>query len=297
MSNSSSRELAQHTSLSVPFRYYPSGLPDLLPFIAPHWHHEFEINVVRSGNAVFYRNGERFIASEGDIFIFQPNQTHSMTTLDSDTVYYDTLLFTADVFGSTGERGNHTLVSPLVNGGAQIAMPIRRSSPGYAALHASVMTAVEAAKQNDPAADLLVKGELFRLIHGLYLHDHVTFQQGEKGVGEARIRSVLSYIDLHYAEEMTVEQLALLIPLSKNYFMTSFRRITGMSIIAYITQVRIKNACDLLLGSDKQIMAIALECGFHNLSNFNRQFKKSVGCSPMQYRKSFRKDSEPREES
>lgn len=288
MSNPSIRESAQHTSLTAPFRYYPSGLPDLMPFIAPHWHPEFEINVVQSGSAVFCCNGERYFTEVGDIYVCPPNETHSMTALDGETVHYDTLLFTADAFGAIGERGNHALISPLVNGSARVAQPIRRGARGYDALYSSVMTAVRAAKTDIPADDLLLKGALCRFIYELYSFEHVTLRTGDSPVGETRIREVLTYIDTHFAEQMTIDRLARLIPLSTNYFMSTFRRFTGMSIVAYITQVRIKNACDLLRETDRQIMTIALDCGFHNLSNFNRQFKKSVGCSPLQYRKSFR---------
>ena len=51
MSKSSAKEIAQHTSLTSPFRYYPSALPDLNLFFPPHWHNEFELNYIRSGRA------------------------------------------------------------------------------------------------------------------------------------------------------------------------------------------------------------------------------------------------------
>ena len=69
--------------------------------------------------------------------------------------------------------------------------------------------------------------------------------------------------------------------------MYCFKRITGTSIVTYITQIRIKKACEMLLNTNKQVVQIAMECGFDNLSNFNRQFKKNAGCSPLKYRKSF----------
>lgn len=53
MSKSSAKELTQHTSLTSPFRYYPSALPDLNFFFPPHWHNEFELNYIRTGRAVF----------------------------------------------------------------------------------------------------------------------------------------------------------------------------------------------------------------------------------------------------
>ena len=63
MSKSSAKELTQHTSLTSPFRYYPSALPDLNFFFPPHWHNEFELNYIRTGRVaqgetvVFWHTG------------------------------------------------------------------------------------------------------------------------------------------------------------------------------------------------------------------------------------------------
>lgn len=287
MSKSSAKEIAQHTSLTSPFRYYPSALPDLNLFFPPHWHNEFELNYIRSGRAVFYYNGIRFTAEEGDIFIFQPNQTHSMTTLGDERSYYDTFLFTGDPFGPPGERGNHAVISPLVSGDFLIRQPINRDCAGYEVIRQTVESMISAAKLDSAPTDLLVKGDLLRLFYYLHAYGHITYRQSEKAADEERIRPVLTYIDRHFAEDLTIDALAQLIPLSKSYFMYCFKRITGTSIVTYITQIRIKKACEMLLNTNKQVVQIAMECGFDNLSNFNRQFKKNAGCSPLKYRKSF----------
>ena len=287
MSKSSAKEIAQHTSLTSPFRYYPSALPDLNLFFPPHWHNEFELNYIRSGRAVFYYNGIRFTAEEGDIFIFQPNQTHSMTTLGDERSYYDTFLFTGDPFGPPGERGNHAVISPLVSGDSLIRQPINRDCAGYEVIRQTVESMISAAKLDSAPTDLLVKGDLLRLFYYLHAYGHITYRQSEKAADEECIRPVLTYIDRHFAEDLTIDALAQLIPLSKSYFMYCFKRITGTSIVTYITQIRIKKACEMLLNTNKQVVQIAMECGFDNLSNFNRQFKKNAGCSPLKYRKSF----------
>lgn len=296
MPNLSAKENAQHTSLSSPFRYYPSALPDLDFSFPPHWHNEFELNYIRSGTAVFYYNGERYLPEEGDIFIFQPNQTHSMSTLGDHKIYYDTFLFTTESFGLPSERGNHTIIGPLVSGDSQITLPINRSSPGYPLLKEIVEAMVSASKLNSATDDLLVKGELLRLFYYLHTYGHIKYSRNEKAADTERIQPVLTYIDQHYAENLTVDSLARLIPLSPNYFMYCFKRVTGTSIVSYITQIRIRNACELLQNSGKQVLQIAMECGFDNLSNFNRQFKKNTGCSPMQYRKRFLADADKKAE-
>lgn len=66
--------------------------------------------------------------------------------------------------------------------------------------------------------------------------------------------------------------------------MYRFKQVVGISAMEYVIQLRIKSACDMLRSSGCTSVEIAFACGFQNLSNFNRQFKKCVGCTPRQYR-------------
>lgn len=125
----------------------------------------------------------------------------------------------------------------------------------------------------------------------LYINGYITEGQAGKVNYATIICPVLTYIEEHFAEDITVEELAGRIPLSKSYFMNCFKKATGMATIEYITQMRIKHACEQLVESDKTIMQIAFESGFRNLSNFNRLFKKNVGYSPADYKKRISKGS------
>lgn len=296
MPRTSKKESAQHTSLFSPIRYYPSALPDLNPFFPPHWHNEFELNFIHSGTAVFFCNGVQYTPEDGDIFIFQPNQTHGMSTWGNKKIYYDTLLFSSKVFGSLSERGNHSVISPLVSGEAVVQLPINRNSAGYDVIRKTVESIFEASKLDDEPSDILAKSELLRLFYYLHAYGHIVYSQNKTPTDETRIRPVLAYIDQHYAEDLSLDTLARLIPLSKSYLMSCFKRITGTSIVTYITQIRIRNACEMLLSTNKQVLQIAMECGFDNLSNFNRQFKKHTGCSPSKYRKTYSSNTKTTDE-
>jgi AraC-like DNA-binding protein len=75
--------------------------------------------------------------------------------------------------------------------------------------------------------------------------------------------------------------------LSRSSLHRLFRRQTGMTTSAYITQLRIGNACALLVNTDKSISLIADQVGYQNLANFNRQFKKTKGQTPREFRGAF----------
>ena len=56
----------------------------------------------------------------------------------------------------------------------------------------------------------------------------------------------------------------------------------------HLNRLRVRAACEALRGTNDRVADIAAGCGFNNLSNFNRQFKRLVGCSPLEYRRSVR---------
>jgi AraC-like DNA-binding protein len=104
---------------------------------------------------------------------------------------------------------------------------------------------------------------------------------------EERIGRVLTYLHKHYREQNAVAQLSRIAALSRSSLHRLFRQQTGMTTSAYVTQLRIGNACALLLNTEKPISLIADQVGYCNLANFNRQFKETKGQTPREFRAAF----------
>lgn len=100
-----------------------------------------------------------------------------------------------------------------------------------------------------------------------------------------RLEKVRRYIDVNYHRQLSLEQLAKISGLSKNYLCVLFKEYSGRTIFNYIIERRIQNAIIQLLSTRKKVIAIATDCGFNDLSYFNRSFKKIIGQSPSNYRK------------
>jgi AraC-like DNA-binding protein len=104
---------------------------------------------------------------------------------------------------------------------------------------------------------------------------------------EERIGRVLAYLHQHYREHNAVDQLSLIAALSRSSLHRLFKQQTRMTTTDYVTQLRIGNACALLINTEKPISLIADQVGYQNLANFNRQFKKTKGQTPRQFRSAF----------
>ncbi len=99
-----------------------------------------------------------------------------------------------------------------------------------------------------------------------------------------RINQVLSYIQEHLTENLTLEAISGIAHMNPAAFCRYFKQQTNKTYIETVTEVRIHYACRLLAGTHKDIGQIAFESGFRNVSHFNQVFKAKTGGSPTQYR-------------
>ena len=97
------------------------------------------------------------------------------------------------------------------------------------------------------------------------------------------------YINAHYQEEIRLNQLADMVGMTPVSFSRFFKLRTGKNLSDYIIDIRLGFAARLLVDSTMSIAEICYECGFNNLSNFNRIFKKKKECSPKEFRENYRK--------
>lgn len=99
------------------------------------------------------------------------------------------------------------------------------------------------------------------------------------------IDTLYTYIEEHYMEKISLQDLADLVDMSKNYLCTVFKEDTRMTIHNYIVSVRMKKARELLLSTTLKSYEIAANVGYDNVIYFAQTFKKIYGRSPMDYKK------------
>jgi AraC-like DNA-binding protein len=101
---------------------------------------------------------------------------------------------------------------------------------------------------------------------------------------EERLGKILNYIQLNYQSETSVDAMAKKFGMNTAAFCRYFKESTSKSVVQYTNEMRVGYACKLLMDKAMTISEICFECGFNNISNFNRIFKRINGCSPSAYR-------------
>jgi AraC-like DNA-binding protein len=104
-----------------------------------------------------------------------------------------------------------------------------------------------------------------------------------------RILKVKNYINKYYMDEIRLATMADMAGMSPSAFSRFFKLHTGRNLIDYIIDIRLGYASRMLVDTAESISKISFECGFNNLSNFNRVFKRKKGCSPSEFRENYRK--------
>ena len=116
-----------------------------------------------------------------------------------------------------------------------------------------------------------------------------SFAKVEVSSDSRRVQKVKSYIDQHYKEEIRLTKVADIAGMSPSAFSRFFKLHTGRNLSEYIIDQRLGYASRMLVDSTHSIAEIGFGCGFNNLSNFNRIFKKRKGCSPSEFRENYHK--------
>lgn len=118
-----------------------------------------------------------------------------------------------------------------------------------------------------------------------YYFEHSTITENE--IAPDRIRRVIDHIDRHYAENISLEELAQLSNYSTTHLSKYFRDVTGYPPIRYLNNVRLLRARHFLQYTDEPISKVVELCGFSDAAYFSRSFKKKYGCSPQIFRDAY----------
>jgi AraC-like DNA-binding protein len=102
-----------------------------------------------------------------------------------------------------------------------------------------------------------------------------------------RMAVVLDYVLQHFSAEIRVSDVAKLLNMAENSFSRYFSRRTRKTFTSFVNEIRLNHACKLLTENKMSVAQVCYECGFNNLSNFNKQFKQLYQQTPLAYRKQF----------
>lgn len=253
-----------------------------------HTHEEFELNFILNA-----KNAKRIIGDhlneigEQELVLVGPNLPHGWFThkCKSSEIREITIQFHRDLFDEKWLRRNQL---------SFIKNMFEKSLRG-------ILFSQETTKSIMPRLiDLTRKHgfdsvlELMSILHDLSISRNMkllsdsSFSNIETfSYNSRRVEKVMEYLNRHFDKTITLTEVAKIAAMSEVAFSRFFKTRTGNTFIDTLNEIRLGHASRTLIETTNSITEIAYKCGFNNISNFNRIFKKRKNCTPKEFRETY----------
>lgn len=230
-----------------------------------HLHKEIEIIYVVEGQATAY--ADRFCATlrTGDLFISFPNQVHYYENCKPGI--YQVMILSPNIFFGLKSKFNDFLPEKNIVHIAENEQLVKNIEKCFSASGEYRNTAITG------YMNLLMS----ELMPQLTLKPRLQ-------TNNSTLKCILDFCSAHYSEEITLENVAEELHLSKYYISRLLNNKISISFNDYINNLRIDEACALLIETDKKIADISEDVGFGTIRSFNRAFQRAMNMTPFQYR-------------
>lgn len=251
-----------------------------------HVHDYFELVFVYSGKGTFFIDDVFYDMSPGDVFILPNNTIHRAMPDGNDPVtssvifFSPTLLYDMTIDETFSYKSLFDIVKKQRNYQLSLDSNLWPIIEGYLL---SIQHEVTHPQKGSKHATLLA-------LHQILLQLSRVREQKQPPAeayhhGPSWIKEILSYIEAHISQELSLTDLAQEALVSPAHFSRVFKQTTGMGLTVYLNTKRMVKAKELLMQTDMTIAHIAEQTGYDSLTHFHRIFKKFVGTTPADFRK------------
>ncbi len=278
-------ELVEHGTTSLPMACYHDDLAALS--VDWHWHEELELILISEGSAIVAVDGERYIVKEGDGFFINSGVLHGCWSYNQSKCRLHSIVFHSRlVGGSEGSVFWEEYLNPIINNVSYKSVFLSHKELWQKKALDALERAWFGFVAEEEGYEFRVRSELSEFIFLIWQHlDEKKKVITEKQFRDSgRIKVILEYIAEHYADAITMKEIAKSVAVSESECLRCFHNTIGTTPIQYLKSFRIKKAAELLSNTDMKIVDIGMMCGFQDMSYFAKAFRVIYGCTPSEYR-------------
>lgn len=250
-----------------------------------HSHDCLEINYIEFGSGYYIIENKTYPVQSGDIFIINNAERHMAvheSIISMQVFIFDTKLI--------WNQWNDDYLKPFFYRNVEFSNRIGADDQEAPELTGYIKRIAKEFETQKEGWKLVLQSALLlflAVLHRHYERGHALLQnvmQFQKSYD--RIREVIEYIASHFNEHMSLEELGKTASMNKTYLSAYFKEVMKVSIVEYIEHIRVNHACMLLRTTKLPVTEVAIQSGFNGISYFNRIFKRQIGETPGEYRKS-----------
>ena len=244
-----------------------------------HDHSAVEILLTLEGSVTYKVDDIVYQVRKGEVLIIPPDMQHSLSMGEESSRY----LFLFEPEGILSMRDVKTL-TPYFHR----PFHLRDGSEAHVRIRELLLKLKDVYEKRELMWNTVCYSYLLRVYAILgqrYLNGvRNRIPDGGRIVESEVITASMTYINNHYKQDLSLEDVAAFEGFSRYYFSRSFKKQTGYSFKDYLCEKRLQVAADLLIRTDKSMKDVAAESGFGSVATFNRVFREKKGCTPTQFR-------------
>lgn len=287
------KEERYHGTMEFPCAYYDMRDDGDRLEVKHHWHEELEMLYFRGGSFTIQVGMESFRSDRESFWFVNSGELHSLLVeapCEECAVVFHLRVLDFDRYDLVQSR----LLGPLAGGSLVLPRTVGADHPLFPRLKQEYLEIREQFRQQDgekeagPGFQILVKAGLLKILGFLWEAGLLRESEPGSSVRMEALKGSLTYIREHYGDKIYLRELADQAGMNEQYFSRFFKGIIGKSPVAFLNEYRVRCSMALLRDTDRSVTEICLECGFHNLGNYLREFRRFTGTTPLQYRKASR---------
>lgn len=274
------KEEKQHGLPDFPVQYYNVDSSHPRYEMALHWHREFEIVRVKSGELALYVNNVSEVLRAGDIAFISGGMMHRAEPHDA---VYECVVFDLNMLCRHGSGRITSYILPLLSGEAEISR-IRASE--QSGIHAAVDAFFSCLAAEGRYFELKAYSAAGEIVFLLYREDRIKLSKKHLHGNHRKetITMLIEWIEQNYTERITLETLSEVAKIGEKYLCRFFKEYTGNTPIDYVNRLRVERACLKMAEANRNVTEAAFESGFNDISYFSKIFKRYKGMTPREYR-------------
>lgn len=287
-------ELKTHGNLDFPVMIYPITLSQTyLKLIRWHWHSEIEMIYMLEGKAEAMIDDETITLEPGQGIFINQNVLHAIHRVEGyDAVFFSIVFHPAIIFGYGNSSLSMKYLSPISENPNMKFLILREEDPYTGPLIKNIKQIRDCYTAGEYGYELICKSSICRMWNALLKipRDDSSMVIKSKRIvnDEQRIKEAILYIEQHFADPITLDDIARSIHISKSECCRCFQRVLRQTPFEYLLKYRIFHAAKLIQHQDpsaNSISNLALSVGFGNISYFNKVFKRYLHMTPTEYKK------------
>lgn len=280
------RELKEHGDYSFPLMISLERLSlyDRHAF-SWHWHPEIELTLILDGEIAYQVNESSYLLKAGDGLFCSSNMLHTGRSISNHDCRYLSVTFHPRLlYGYKSSLLETKYVTSVLESPALASLRLSPEVPWQNTLLTILGRIYALGQSHEDAWELEIVSLLYQFWLTLFRCADLGSPSPASRQNLERLQTILLYIQEHYAQKLTLGEIAGCVNLSKSECCRFFRSRMHQPLFDYILQYRVEQSLPLLRGTDASITETALACGFSSPSYYTKVFRKYMGCTPRSYR-------------